>query len=58
MKLSEKRTTAVYQGISDPIMGLRIELEQGKTIITEHVLYDLEQIIWRNVAKSLDIDPA
>lgn len=58
MKLSEKRTTAIYQGISAPIMKLRIELEQSKTIITESVLFDLEQTIWRNVAKVLDIDPA
>lgn len=58
MKLSEKRTTAIYKGISDPIVILRIELEQNKIIITDSVLFDLEQTIWRNVAKVLDIDPA
>ena len=58
MKLSAKRTTAVYTAIYDPIMKLRVELEQGKTIITESVLFDLEQTIWRNIAKVLDINPA
>lgn len=58
MRISNKRVTEVYEAIHDPIMSLRIELEQGKTIITESVLFDLEQAIWQKVAGALGIEPA
>ena len=58
MKLSDKRTTEIYTAINDPIMDLRLKTEFGKVIVTEAMLFDLEQIIWRGVAKALNFDPA
>jgi hypothetical protein len=55
MKISKKRIDAICRGISDPVWDLRVKLGQGKIVISQSVLFDLEQTIRQKVMNALDI---
>lgn len=60
MRISDKRKSALYEAISEPVMNLRIELAQAGLIDTEdgldNNLFQLSLEQWREVCKALDID--
>ena len=62
MELSEKRRTALYAAISEPIMNKRIAVAQSDNILgkknskdIDELLYKLERDIWREVRLALNI---
>lgn len=65
MRMSERRSCALYGAISGPIMSLRIRLRQadvgGAPLNAKQVdaeLFRLESAIWREVKNALGITEA
>ena len=54
MKLSEKKKSALYDAIRDPIIDLRV-LNDHRPIDIDAELFLLEQKIWRKVHKALNL---
>ena len=56
MNISEKRKTALYEAIAEPITQLRIENNAGFSIEEmDEQLFRLQHEIWRGVHKTLGI---
>ena len=59
--MSEKRRTALYKAIMDPIMDLRVTnsiASRGQPLTSEEIdkgLYDMENRIWRRVCAALEL---
>lgn len=54
MKVSDKKMTAAYSAIADPIMELRIR-NRSENIDWDAELFQLQNDIWRQVRISLNI---
>lgn len=59
MRLSDKRKSALYSALSDPIMELRVDANrEGMTREQlDRRLFTLEQHIWRRIKRALDMEP-
>lgn len=60
MKISEKKSAAAYSAISDSIMKLRIEIQQGgcpDSSTMDAKLFRLEHDIWCRLHKALNMEP-
>lgn len=57
MKISEKRRSALYSAIFEPIMLVRIKGEKG-VVDWDRELFDLNRQIWREVQKVLGLEYA
>jgi hypothetical protein len=60
MELSQKKRTELYKAFSEPIIKLRIQMSRmgpgdKKLKEMDDKLFRLEQEIWREIAKALDI---
>lgn len=62
MNLSEKKRSALYEAISEPIMQKRIAVAQSEAVLgkknardIDDLLYKLERDIWAEVRKALNI---
>lgn len=62
MRLSEKKRSALYTAISEPIMNKRIIIKQSENVLghknandIDELLYKLESDIWAEVQKALNI---
>lgn len=56
MRLSEKRSSALYDAIREPVMDLRLEYTKSQPINADELdlkLFRLEQRIWQGVCKEL-----
>lgn len=55
MRISEKKSQALFDAISDSIMDLRIELKQDNSINIEEKLFKLQFTISNKVDEALNI---
>ncbi len=57
MKLSEKRSSELYSAIREPIIDLRIHTQNHAPNAEkmDELLFKVEQQIWRNVEKALNL---
>lgn len=63
MKISEKKKTDLYAAIHEPIMNARIATKHSVNVLGEknaddidHLLYRLNNEIWKEVIKTLNIN--
>ena len=63
MRLSQKRTTALYGAISGPVMDLRVKYasawrcgDELNSKVVDEDLYQLEQRIWARVEAALNLE--
>ena len=58
MRISEKKATACYNAIDDPIRKLRIDVYSGKLTLEqiEAKLSKVQDEIWRGVIKELNLE--
>ncbi len=61
MKLSQKKTTQLYDAISNPIIDLRITIDQSKNVLNnknisdiDDKLFRLQRNIWKEISKIFD----
>jgi len=57
MRVSDKKATAAYSAIGDPIDKLRIENSGGSTIEEmDFKLFNLQEKIWQNLIDVLNLE--
>lgn len=58
MKISDKRASALYEAIREPVMTMRLSYTKARPISADELdarLFKLEQEIWREVRKALNL---
>ena len=59
MRISEKKQSELYSAIREPIMDARIAVKHVNNLTEDNVddmLFKLEQRVWREVKKTLNIE--
>jgi hypothetical protein len=59
MRVSEKRASALYAAVRDPIVDLRVWVQSRGPLSaaeTDRALYDLEAQIWQRLNAALNLE--
>ncbi len=58
MRLSEEKKQALYDAIREKIMEIRVDIKMEKPGLdrVDDMLFDMEQAIWPEIKKALNIE--
>ena len=55
MRLSRKKSDALYDAIREPIIKMRIKASKDQQFDIDYALFELERCIWREVTRALNL---